>query len=116
MPIKGPKGAHPTTRGWESAKGELLKSQKISEDQIAEWNNEMNPKPQARSDQETTFHGQPNATRILPRPTEAIGGPRSRAVQGQSTTGISHQASTRTLNRPSHYATLVSQRPEAVTG
>lgn len=46
MPIKGPKGAHPTTRGWESAKGELLKSQKISEDQIAEWNNEMNPKPQ----------------------------------------------------------------------
>ena len=46
MPIKGPKGAHPTTRGWESAKGELLKSQKISEDQIAEWNDEMNPKPQ----------------------------------------------------------------------
>jgi hypothetical protein len=46
MAIKGPKGAHPTTRGWESAKGELLKSQKISEDQIAEWNNEMNPKPQ----------------------------------------------------------------------
>ena len=46
MPIKGPKGAHPTTRGWESAKGELLKSQKISEDQIAEWNGEMNPKPQ----------------------------------------------------------------------
>jgi len=46
MAISGPKGAHPTTRGWESAKGELLKSQKISEDQIAEWNNEMNPKPQ----------------------------------------------------------------------
>ena len=46
MAIKGPKGAHPTTRGWESTKGELLKSQKISEDQIAEWNNEMNPKPQ----------------------------------------------------------------------
>ena len=46
MAIKGPKGAHPTTRGWESAKGELLKSQKISEDQIAEWNGEMNPKPQ----------------------------------------------------------------------
>lgn len=46
MPIKGPKGAHPTTRGWESAKGELLKSQRISEDQITEWNDEMNPKPQ----------------------------------------------------------------------
>ena len=46
MPIKGPKGATPTTRGWVSAKGELLKSQKISEDQIAEWNDEMNPKPQ----------------------------------------------------------------------
>jgi len=46
MPIKGPKGATPTTRGWVSAKGELLKSQRISEDQIAEWNGKMNPKPQ----------------------------------------------------------------------
>lgn len=48
MAIKGPKGAHPTTRGWVSAKGELLKSQRISETQIAEWNEEMNPTPKPK--------------------------------------------------------------------
>ena len=46
MPINGPKGAVPTTRGWENPKtGELLKSQRISEDQIAEWNEAVNPTP-----------------------------------------------------------------------
>lgn len=35
--IKGPKGAHPTPRGWVNAKGELLKSQRITQAQIAEW-------------------------------------------------------------------------------
>ena len=45
MAIKGPKGAHPTTKGWISAKGELLKSQRITEAQIAEWNEAMNPTP-----------------------------------------------------------------------
>lgn len=48
MSIKGPKGAHPTLRGWVSAKGELLKSQRITEAQIAEWNEEMNPTPKAK--------------------------------------------------------------------
>jgi hypothetical protein len=45
MAINGPKGAHPTSRGWVSAKGELLKSQRITEAQIAEWNEAMNPSP-----------------------------------------------------------------------
>lgn len=35
--IKGPKGAHPTPRGWVNAKGELLKSQRITQAQIDEW-------------------------------------------------------------------------------
>lgn len=36
MAIRGPKGAHPTRRGWVNPKtGELLKSQKISEEDIA---------------------------------------------------------------------------------
>lgn len=38
MPINGPRGAIPTSRGWENPKtGELLKSQKISQEQIDEW-------------------------------------------------------------------------------
>ena len=48
MAIRGPKDAHPTNRGWVSTKGELLKSQKISNEQIAEWNEEMNPTPKAK--------------------------------------------------------------------
>ena len=36
--IKGPKNAVPTTRGWVSPKGELLKSQRITQEQIDEWN------------------------------------------------------------------------------
>ena len=38
--IKAPnwcKDAEPTLRGWVSPKGELLKSQKLTEEQIAEW-------------------------------------------------------------------------------
>jgi len=35
--IKGPKNAVPTKRGWVSPKGELLKSQKITQAQINEW-------------------------------------------------------------------------------
>lgn len=36
--IRGPKGAHPTARGWVNPKtGELLKCQKISQAAIDEW-------------------------------------------------------------------------------
>lgn len=36
--IKGPKNAVPTQRGWTHAKtGELLKAQKITQEQIDEW-------------------------------------------------------------------------------
>lgn len=45
--ITGPKGAKPTTRGWVSSKGELLKSQRISPAQIAEWEAARAPKPAA---------------------------------------------------------------------
>lgn len=38
MPIIGPKGAIPTAKGWVSPKGELLKSQRITQAQIDEWN------------------------------------------------------------------------------
>ena len=38
MPMKGPKGAEPTQRGWINPKtGELLKSQKMTQAQIDEW-------------------------------------------------------------------------------
>ena len=46
--ITGPKGAKPTTRGWVSPKGELLKSQRISPAQIAEWHEARAPKPAPR--------------------------------------------------------------------
>tara|TARA_Y100001937_G_scaffold125684_1_gene193033 strand:+ start:1694 stop:1984 length:291 start_codon:yes stop_codon:yes gene_type:complete len=35
--INGPKGAVPTNRGWVSPKGELLKAQKLTNEQISEW-------------------------------------------------------------------------------
>jgi hypothetical protein len=35
--INGPKNAVPTLRGWVSPKGELLKVQKITQEQIDEW-------------------------------------------------------------------------------
>ncbi len=38
--------AHPTTRGWVSPNGELLKKQKISEADIAEWHGHSKPAPQ----------------------------------------------------------------------
>lgn len=39
--IRGPKNATPTNRGWINPKtGELLKAQKITDAQIAEWNGE----------------------------------------------------------------------------
>lgn len=38
MALRGPKGAHPTPRGWVDPKtGELLKSQRISRTQIDRW-------------------------------------------------------------------------------
>lgn len=38
MALKGPKGAHPTVRGWVHPKtGELLKSQKISQQVVDDW-------------------------------------------------------------------------------
>ena len=38
MAIKGPKGTIPTQRGWVHERtGELLKSQRITAEQISEW-------------------------------------------------------------------------------
>ena len=46
MPINGPRGAVPTLRGWENPKtGELLKSQRISQEQIDEWHGVTAPAP-----------------------------------------------------------------------
>jgi hypothetical protein len=44
--IKGPKNAIPTPRGWVSPKGELLKSQRITQEQIDEWNGVVAPEPE----------------------------------------------------------------------
>jgi len=35
--IKGPRNAVPTVKGWVSPKGEVLKCQKITQEQIDEW-------------------------------------------------------------------------------
>ena len=44
MAIRGPKGAQPTTRGWiDPRTGELLKSQRITANQIAEWYGHVAP-------------------------------------------------------------------------
>lgn len=43
--IKGPKNAIPTLKGWTSPKGELLKSQRITQDQIDEWYGVAEPAP-----------------------------------------------------------------------
>ena len=38
MMISGPKNSVPTLRGWVAPNGELLKAQKISQEEIDEWN------------------------------------------------------------------------------
>ena len=43
--IKGPKNALPTLKGWVSPKGELLKSQRITQAQIDEWYGVSEPAP-----------------------------------------------------------------------
>ena len=52
MPIRGPKGAHPTLRGWVNPRtGELLKSQRINQTQIDEFfgiKEEVKPKATAQ--------------------------------------------------------------------
>jgi hypothetical protein len=48
MSIKTPKwlpeGSRPTAYGWVSDRGELLKSKRISSEEIAEWHAERQPK------------------------------------------------------------------------
>lgn len=59
-----PKGARPTTIGWISSKGEVLKRQKISAIDIAEWHGETSsvqmlteaPSVQSPVEQETINH------------------------------------------------------------
>lgn len=42
MALVGPKGAKPTLRGWVSESGELLKSQKISQQELNDWYASLN--------------------------------------------------------------------------
>lgn len=74
--IKGPKNSVPTSKGWVSPKGELLKSQKISEEQIQGWESEHVPQPiqtltEAPSEekpltdsQEKHFYGKKKKTKV----------------------------------------------------
>jgi hypothetical protein len=41
--------AHPTPNGWVSPNGELLKKQKITAEQIAEWNGVSAPAPKPQT-------------------------------------------------------------------
>jgi hypothetical protein len=47
--INGPKNSYPTSRGWVSLKGELLKCQRISQEDIDEWYASKNPKAKVTS-------------------------------------------------------------------
>lgn len=52
MAISGPKGSSPTHRGWVSAKGELLKAQKIGKAAITEWFMANTSAPQAATEEQ----------------------------------------------------------------
>lgn len=52
MAISGPKGSTPTHRGWMSAKGELLKAQKIGKAAITEWFMANTSAPQAATEEQ----------------------------------------------------------------
>jgi hypothetical protein len=52
MAISGPKGSTPTHRGWMSAKGELLKAQKIGKAAITEWFMANTSVPQAATEEQ----------------------------------------------------------------
>ena len=52
MAISGPKGSTPTHRGWVSAKGELLKAQKIGKAAITEWFMANTSAPQAATEEQ----------------------------------------------------------------
>lgn len=52
MAISGPKGSTPTHRGWVSAKGELLKAQKIGKAAITEWFMANTSVPQAATEEQ----------------------------------------------------------------
>lgn len=47
--INGPKKSYPTGRGWVSLSGELLKCQRISQEDIDEWYASKNPKANVTS-------------------------------------------------------------------
>jgi hypothetical protein len=65
MAIKGPKGAVPTSIGWVGKKGELLKSQRISAEQIAEWHGEHSPAPVVEAPVVQTLHEAPVVESLL---------------------------------------------------
>jgi len=52
MAISGPKGSTPTHRGWVSAKGELLKAQKIGKAAVTEWFMANTSVPQAATQEQ----------------------------------------------------------------
>jgi len=55
--IKGPKNAIPTLKGWVSAKGELLKSQRITQKQIDEWYGKEEPAPAMEQVADVVYDG-----------------------------------------------------------
>lgn len=42
------KDAHPTQQGWVNSKGELIKSQRISQEQIDEWYASVTSEPEVQ--------------------------------------------------------------------
>lgn len=66
MPIKtphwAPKGTHPTSKGWTTPSGEVVKKQKFTAEQIAEWHGNVTPKQ--------TLHEAPVVETVIDEATE----------------------------------------------
>ena len=70
MALRGPKGAVPTTKGWVHPKtGELLKVQKITQQQIDEWHGVPAEVVQQEEHVIQTLHEAPHVEVEVDKPT-----------------------------------------------
>ena len=66
-PHWAPKGTHPTSKGWTTPSGEVVKKQKFTAEQIAEWHAEQAPAPAPKKQ---TLHEAPVVETVIDEATE----------------------------------------------
>ena len=79
-PHWAPKGTHPTAKGWMTPSGEVVKKQKFTAEQIAEWHGASAPapapaapapqKPRAKKTLKQTLHEAPVVETVIDEATE----------------------------------------------